>query len=156
MNNRLIIRKFYNFSKNKLYLINRSITGKGVKKTLLLLKNEFPNFKIKKIKSGKKVFDWKIPSEWNVSEAYIKDPNGKTLIDFKKNNLHLMSYSIPIKKKVTRDKLLKHLYSIKKYPDAIPYITSYYNKNWGFSLSHREKSNLIKKYKKSEKLFCKH
>jgi aminopeptidase-like protein len=153
MNNRLIIKKFYNFSKNKLYFINRSITGKGLKKTLFLIKKEFRQLKIKKIKSGKKVFDWTIPAEWNVSNAYVKDFKKKIIIDFKKNNLHLMGYAVPIKKILTRDKLLKNLYSIKKYPDAIPYITSYYKKNWGFCISYKNKEELKKKYNRDDKFF---
>ena len=83
----------------KLWPINRSLTGVGNRKTLKILKNECNLLKIKEIKSGKKVFDWKIPLEWNIKEAWIKDLNDKTVIDFKKNNLHLVGYSTSIKKK---------------------------------------------------------
>lgn len=153
MSNKLIIQKFYNFSKNKLFLINRSITGNGIRKTLFLIKSQFPNLQIKKIDSGKKVYDWTVPDEWNVLDAFIKDKNGKILVDFKKNNLHLISYSTPVKKKITKKKLLKHLHSIKKYPNAIPYITSYYSKNWGFCVTHKVREKIKNNYKNNEKFF---
>ena len=98
-----------------------------------------PKLKIYEVKSGTKVFDWKIPPEWNVKEAYIKDRYGKKIIDFKNNNLHLVSYSIPTKKKITKKFFLLHLHSIKHQPKAIPYVTSYYKKYWGFCVSHNEK-----------------
>ena len=93
-----MIKKFYNIAKNQLFRINRSLTGQGVVRTLNIIKREFPNLKIKKINSGTKVFDWKIPPEWNGVDAYILDKNDKKIIDFKKNNLHLIGYSIPVKK----------------------------------------------------------
>ena len=92
----------------------------------------FQNLKLKKIKSGKKVFDWIIPQEWNVSKAFILDKNNKKNIDFKNNNLHLMGYSIPINKYISKHKLFKHFYFLKNNPTAIPYMTSYYKKKWGF------------------------
>ena len=116
--------KYYNLAKNILFPINRSITGKGTK--------YFPTLKIKKIKSGKKVFDWKVPEEWNVKDAYVLDKYGKKIVDFKKNNLHLVGYSIPIEKYINRDQLLQNIYSLKKQPNAIPYVTSYYKKNGVF------------------------
>ena len=100
--------------------------------------------KIKKIKCGTKVFDWKVPAEWNVKDAYIMDKFNKKIIDFKKNNLHLLNYSIPIKKKLNRDEILKKIYSIKKLPNAIPYVTSYYKKI-GHFVKHLKKNNLLKK-----------
>ena len=129
----------------KLWPINRSLTGVGNRKTLKILKNECNLLKIKEIKSGKKVFDWKIPLEWNIKEAWIKDLNDKTVIDFKKNNLHLVGYSTSIKKKIKLDKLKKKIFTLKKQPNAIPYVTSYYKKDWGFCMSH----NLLKKLKKN-------
>ena len=129
----------------KLWPINRSLTGEGNRKTLKILKNECNLLKIKEIKSGKKVFDWKIPLEWNVKEAWIKDLNDKTVIDFKKNNLHLVGYSTSIQKKIKFDKLKKKIFTLKKQPNAIPYVTSYYKKDWGFCMSH----NLLKKLKKN-------
>ena len=131
-----------------LFPINRSITGKGVVDTLKYIKKIFSDLKIKKIPSGTKVFDWKIPKEWIVNEAYIKDFNGKEIINFKKNNLHLMGYSHSINKILTLQELKPHLHSIKKQPNAIPYVTSYYKKNWGFCVTDNFKRKLKKgKYK---------
>ena len=130
------MKKFYEIGKNELFKLNRSITGDGVKKTLRIIKNNFSNLKIKKIQSGSKVFDWTIPPEWNVSEAYIIDKNKKKIIDFKKNNLHLIGYSIPMNKTLKKKELLKHFYYLKKKPSAIPYITSYYKRRWGFCTSY--------------------
>ena len=94
----MTVNKFYNLGKNVLYPICRSITGNGQKKTLKIIKKEFPNLNIKKIRSGKKVFDWKIPPEWNIKDAYVIDKFGVKIIDFKQNNLHVMGYSSPVKK----------------------------------------------------------
>ena len=99
---------------------------------------------VKTIKSGTNVFDWKVPPEWNITDAYIKDLDNNKIIDFKKNNLHLVGYSKPLKKIVTKKNLLKNLFSLKRLPDAIPYVTSYYNRAWGFCLSH----NMLQKFKK--------
>ena len=111
-----MISKYYNIAKNRLFLLNRSITGQGVLKTLKIIKKEFPELKIKKIKSGTKVFDWKVPEEWNVNNAYVLDKNNKKIIDFKKNNLHLLGYSIHQKD----DKnFLESLYYLKNQPTAI-------------------------------------
>ena len=145
------IKKYYNLGKKVLYPINRSITGSGTEQTLKIIKNYFKNLKIIKIKSGTKAFDWKVPPEWNVRNAYIIDKYGKKIIDFKKNNLHLIGYSESFKKKISKEKLIKHLYSLPKQPNAIPYMTSYYKRYWGFCLSHKEKLNIIKKYKKKDK-----
>ena len=101
------MKKYYNIAKKKLFPLNRSLTGEGVRKTLNIIKKEFPRLKLKKIKSGKKVFDWSIPEEWNVTDAYVIDKYNNRIIDFKKNNLHLVGYSIPIKKKITKKNYLK-------------------------------------------------
>ena len=122
----------------KYFEIHRSITGKGVRKSLKLLKKEIPKLKIKKIKSGYKAFDWKIPAEWNIKKAYIADKKGKKIIDFKDNNLHIINYSSRINKFLSRTELLKHLFFRKSKPNAIPYITSYYKKFWGFCLSYND------------------
>ena len=105
--------------------------------------------KIQKIKSGTKVFDWVIPKEWEVKQAYISDLNGKKIVDYKNSNLHIVGYSNPINKTLSFAELNKHLYSIPKQPNAIPYITSYYNKTWGFCLKDkiRKKLNKKKNYK---------
>ena len=90
------------------------------------------------------MFDWKIPKEWNVVDAYIKDSKGNKIIDFKNNNLHLVSYSRPVNKIVNFKTLNKHLHSLKSQPNAIPYITSYYNKYWGFCISHKKRKKVKK------------
>ena len=121
----------------ELYPICRSITGEGVRKTLKILQNHFPVVK-HEIPTGTEVFDWKIPKEWNVTDAYIEDLSGQKIIDFKKTNLHLVSYSVPIKSKISNELLKKHLFSIPEQPKTIPYITSYYSENWGFCLEHEK------------------
>jgi aminopeptidase-like protein len=147
----MTISKYYTIAKNNLYPITRSITGLGVRKTLKIIQREFPELKIKKIKSGTKVFDWNIPPEWNVSDAYVLDKNDKKIIDFKNNNLHLVGYSIPVKKHVSKQELFKNLYFLKKQPKAIPYITSYYEKRWGFCVSYNQYKNIDKKYSSNDK-----
>ena len=135
----------------ELFPICRSLTGSGNLKTLKILKREIPKLNIKKIKSGTKVFDWTVPPQWDISDAYIKDQDNNRIIDFKKNNLHLVGYSKPFKKIITKKNLLKNLYSIEKLPDAIPYVTSYYKKAWGFCLSHNSLKKLNKDYSDNHK-----
>ena len=136
------------FWAKELFPFNRSITGKGVRKTLKYIKKKIPKLKIKSIKSGVKCFDWKVPLEWDVTEAHIKDhSNKKIIIDFKKNNLHLMGYSSPINKLMNFRELKERLHTLPKQPNAIPYRTSYYAKNWGFCLKH----NQLKKFKVDSK-----
>jgi len=146
------LKRYYNLAKNILFPICRSITGEGIKKTLEIIKTQFPKLEIYRVKSGTKVFDWRVPSEWNIKNAYILDKKNKKIIDFKKNNLHLVNYSIPVKKKIKKKLLLKHLHDYKRIPEAIPYITSYYKKYWGFCCSHNQK-NQIKKYYGEEDKF---
>ena len=147
----MTVNRYYFLAKKTLFPLNRSLTGKGIKNTLKIIKKEFPKLKIKKIKSGTKVFDWRIPQEWNISDAFIIDKNGNKIIDFKKNNLHVVGYSKPINKTISRDNLLYNLFTIKKQPNAIPYITSYYKKRWGFCLSFNQFKKLKNEYKKSDK-----
>jgi aminopeptidase-like protein len=132
-----------NFAK-KIFPLNRSLTGKDVVKTLNIIKEKLPNLKLYSIKTGSKVFDWTVPKEWNVNNAFIIDPKGKKLADFKKNNIHLMGYSKPVKKILKLKELKKKIYTLKKLPDAIPYVTSYYKKDWGFCLSYNEFKKLKK------------
>ena len=134
----------------KLFPLNRSLTGNGNVKTLKLIKSELPGLKIKKFDSGKKVFDWIVPHEWNVKSAYIKDKYNNKIIDFKKNNLHLVSYSQPKKIKIKLEKLIKNLHFFKKQPSAIPYVTSYYKKYWGFCLSFNNFKKIKNKYTSSD------
>ena len=144
-------KKYYNIAKNTLFSINRSLTGRGVIKTLKIIQKEFPKIKIKRIKSGTKVFDWNIPPEWNVTYAYVLDKNGLKIIDFKKHNLHLVGYSTPLKKTLTKKDLFKNLYFLKNQPEAIPYITSYYKKRWGFCVSYNQFKQFDKKYSLKDK-----
>ena len=138
--------KYYNLAKQILFPICRSLTGKGVVKTLKIVKKEFPNLKIKKIKSGTKIFDWNIPPEWNVFDAYILDKKGNKIVDFKKNNLHLVGYSVPVNKTITKNELLKKLYFLRNQPKAIPYITSYYKKRWGFCVTYNQFNEIKNNY----------
>ena len=142
----MTVKKYYNLAKNILFPICRSITGKGTLKTLKLIKKEFKDLKIKKIKSGEKVFDWVIPPEWNIKEAYIVDKNGVKIVDFKNNNLHIIGYSIKVNRIIKKKDLIKNLFYLKEQPDAIPYITSYYKKRWGFCLTYNQFKEINIKY----------
>ena len=153
--NKKIGEKIYSLAK-LMWKYNRSITGEGVLKTLEQLKKICPLLKIKKVPSGTKAFDWKVPLEWKVNGAYVIDPKGKKILDFSKNNLHLVGYSVPTSKTLNFKDFNKKLYSLPKQPTAIPYITTYYNKDWGFCISHNERKKLKKgsyKIKIDTKLF---
>lgn len=126
----------------KLWPINRSITGDGVRQTLKIIQEHIPDLTITEIASGTPAFDWIIPKEWAVKDAYIVAPNGKKICDFKKNNLHLVGYSTPVSKILKLSELQEHLHSLPSQPTAIPYITSYYKERWGFCLSHEDRQNL--------------
>jgi len=145
------MKKFFLIAKKILFPINRSITGEGLKKTLKIIQKEFPKIKIKKIQSGTRVFDWKVPEEWNIKDAYVLDKYKKKIINFKKNNLHIIGYSIAINKILNKAKLLKNLHCLKKQPNAIPYITSYYKKIWGFCITYNQKKIIDKDYKANDK-----
>ena len=132
----MIGNEIHKFAK-ELWPINRSITGQGVRDTLNKILKHLPKLKIKSVKSGKKVFDWTVPNEWLVKEAYIVTPDNKKICDFSKNNLHLVGYSVPFEGRMSLEKLKKHLYTLPNQPKAIPYVTSYYKKRWGFCLSHK-------------------
>ena len=99
-------------------------------------------FQIHSIKSGTKVYDWIVPQEWQINDAYIITPNGDKICDFKENNLHVLNYSIGINDEISLQELQDHLYSIKNYEDAIPYVTSYYKKRWGFCIKHKDREKL--------------
>ena len=119
----------------ELFPICRSITGNGVRTTLSKIGKHIP-LKISEIPSGTKVFDWEIPKEWNIKDAYIRNNKGEKIIDFRNSNLHILNYSIPYKGNVNLETLKKHLFTIPEKPDLIPYRTSYYSENWGFCMSH--------------------
>ena len=133
----MIGKNIYKFAQ-ELWPINRSITGKGTKETLKLIKQHLPQLKINSVPSGTNVFDWIIPKEWDVKEAYVITPSGEKICDFSKNNLHLVGYSIPFEGEISFDELKKHLYTLPDQPNAIPYITSYYEERWGFCLSQEQ------------------
>lgn len=132
-----------NFAK-KIFPLNRSLTGRDVIKTLKIIKKELPSLQLCSVKSGTKVFDWTVPKEWNVKKAYIIDPLKNKIADFNKNNIHLMGYSIPINKKLNLSQLKKKIFFLKKLPNAIPYVTSYYKKDWAFCLSYNHFKKLEK------------
>ena len=121
----------------ELFPICRSITGNGVRKTLEIIKKHI-SLETHEIPSGTKVYDWTIPKEWNIQDAYIIDPNGEKIVDFRKSNLHVVNYSIPINQKISLSELKKHIHVIPEKPDLIPYVTSYYSENWGFCMSHNQ------------------
>ena len=147
----MLVKKYYNFAKNVLFPICRSISGDGTYKTLKIIKKKFSNLKIIKFKSGKKVFDWRVPPEWNISDAYVLDKNKRKIIDFKKSNLHVVGYSQKISTYINKNHLLKKIHSIKQQPSAIPYITSYYKKYWGFCASDETKKIIKKNYNSNDK-----
>jgi aminopeptidase-like protein len=121
----------------RLFPITRSITGNGNRETLRILQEIVP-LQIKEYPSGTKAYDWVIPKEWNIRDAWIKDPQGKKIVDFKRSNLHVVSYSVPVHKKISLEELKEHLHYLEKQPDAIPYRTSYYKETWGFCLSYAD------------------
>lgn len=127
----------------RLWPINRSITGQGVRDTLAIIKEHIPEMSISEIPSGSKVFDWVVPDEWEVAEAYIEDEFGNIVVDVKDNNLHLVGYSISVDKLMSLNELQAHLHSLESLPNAIPYVTSYYERNWGFCLPHNQRVKLL-------------
>jgi aminopeptidase-like protein len=129
-----------------LFPITRSLTGLGVRETLFYLKELLPKLTTHSVPSGTTVFDWTVPDEWVIRDAYIADEKGTKIIDLKKNNLHVIGYSEPVNRLMQLEELKPYLYSLPDYPDAIPYITSYYKKRWGFCLS----DNQLRQLKKGE------
>ena len=125
----------------ELYPICRSITGDGVRETLKRVGAHIA-LKVHEVPTGTQVFDWTVPKEWNIRDAYVKDPSGAKIIDFKKSNLHVLNYSSPFRGKMSLAELRPHLYTLPDQPDWVPYKTSYYQERWGFCLSHRQLERL--------------
>ena len=126
----------------ELFPICRSLTGPGVHQTLNILKREVEELKVYEIPTGTKAFDWTVPQEWSINDAYIMDSEGNRVVDFKKSNLHVISYSIPVDTTMTLEELQPYLHSLPSQPDAIPYLTSYYERRWGFCLSENQRASL--------------
>ncbi len=121
----------------RLFPICRSLTGRGVRESLRVFQEYLP-LKMVEVPTGKKVLDWTIPKEWNIKDAYIKNKAGQRIVDFKKNNLHVVGYSSPIREKMKLAELKKHIHTLPHQPDSIPYATSYYKNYWGFCMSERQ------------------
>ena len=121
----------------QMYPICRSITGDGFRETLSLTSRYIP-LEIHEVPTGTPVFDWTVPKEWNIRDAYVKDSTGQRVIDFRKSNLHVVSYSMPVQATLSLAELKDHLFTLPEHPDWIPYRTSYYQETWGFCLCHND------------------
>ena len=121
----------------ELFPICRSITGNGIRQTLALIGQKIP-LEIREVPSGTQVFDWTVPKEWNIRDAYIQGADQRRIVDFQKSNLHVLNYSVPIRAKLPLRDLKPHLFTIPQHPDWIPYRTSYYKEDWGFCLTHNQ------------------
>jgi len=122
---------------SQLYPICRSITGDGIRRTLAMIAERIP-LRISEVPTGTEVFDWTVPKEWNIRDAYIKDAGGTRVVDFQRLNLHVLNYSTPVRATMSLGELRPHLLTIAEHPDWIPYRTSYYKESWGFCLSHNQ------------------
>lgn len=140
LNMKKVGQEMYSLMK-RLYPICRSITGNGVRESLKIIKEYIP-IEINEVPTGTKVFDWTVPKEWNIKDAYVKNSKGEKIIDFHKSNLHVLNYSIPLRKKVSLQELKEHLFTLPEYPEWIPYLTSYYEKHWGFCIAHKDYERL--------------
>ena len=129
-------RELHSFAAD-LYPICRSITGDGIRRTLSMIQNRIP-LQIVNVPTGTPVFDWTVPKEWNIRDAYIKGLDGRRVVDFQQSNLHVLNYSVPVHVTMPLSELKRHLFTFPEHADWIPYRTSYYQENWGFCLSHNQ------------------
>ena len=126
----------------RLFPICRSITGNGFRKSLELIREILPEIDVHEVPSGTQVFDWTVPKEWNILGGWIRKKSGETIVDFNDSNLHVVGYSVPVHKTVSREELLEHVYTIPDQPEWIPYVTSYYKERWGFCMTEKQKQTL--------------
>ena len=126
----------------RLFPICRSITGDGFRRSLEIIREQVPEMHVFEVPSGTQVFDWTVPREWNIRGGWIRNRRGETIVDFSQSNLHVLGYSLPIHRVVSREELLEHVYTQPDQPDWIPYVTSYYKERWGFCMSERQKQQL--------------
>lgn len=125
-----------------LYPIRRSLTGEGNRATLRFLKRQVEELEIHEVAAGTKAFDWEVPPEWKVGEAWVKGPDGEKVLDVAEHTLHLLGYSEGVDRTMSLEELGPHLFSRPDMPTAIPYMTSYYERRWGFCLSEEQRTRL--------------